>query len=345
MNKKKIGIMTFHRADNLGAVLQAYALQSALRENWNADAEIIDYLCPGVESDKKQGNGLKGLLLRVYYFWKHRSVEKFRDRYLILSEQCTTESVSEISEKYDAVVTGSDQVWNYACSGWDDTYFLDFVSGDKEKYSYAASIGNYRFAETERSHIQQLLKDFSRISVRENSAKKELENLGVQGIVQCPDPVILLTMERWKAIMSPRRYHQPYVFVYLIQEDVNVMRSAQAYAEAHHCKIISNKISPEFILRGGPDEFLSWICYAECVFTNSFHGTAFALIFNRPLCADVALVSGGINHRVKEILEIAGARHCIADQAAANVSVPNAQNALDMMRKEADSYLQSISEQ
>ena len=61
---KKIGIMTFHRADNLGAVLQAYALQTALKENWNTEAEIIDYQCSGVEGNKKKEKGLKGLLLQ-----------------------------------------------------------------------------------------------------------------------------------------------------------------------------------------------------------------------------------------------------------------------------------------
>ena len=107
----------------------------------------------------------------------------------------------------------------------------------------------------------------------------ELETLGTQGIVQCPDPVVLLPMERWKEVMPGRRCRQPYVFVYLIQQDVNVRRSARAYAEAHHCKIISNKTSPEFILHGGPGDFLSWICHAECVFTNSFHGTVFSVQF------------------------------------------------------------------
>ena len=339
---KKIGIMTFHRADNLGAVLQAYALQSAMKENWNAEAEIIDYECPGVEGDKKRGNGLKGLLLQMYYYWKHRSVERFRKEHLILSEQCGADTIRNVSEKYDAFVTGSDQVWNYECSGWDDAYFLDFVSGNQEKYSYAASIGNYRFAETEKPHVQQLLQGYSGISVREGSAQVELETLGAQGIVQCPDPVVLLPMERWKEVMPGRRYRQPYVFVYLIQQDVNVMRSARAYAEAHHCKIISNKTSPEFILHGGPGDFLSWICHAECVFTNSFHGTAFALIFNRPLYADTALVNGKVNHRVKEILETAGAQHCLAARMETDASIPNAQDALAQMRKTACGYLDRV---
>ena len=339
---KKIGIMTFHRADNLGAVLQAYALQSALKENWNTEAEIIDYQCAGVEGDRKRGKGLKGLLLQMYYFWKHRSVEKFRNQHLVLSDWCSAETIRKVSEKYDAFVTGSDQVWNYECSDWDDAYFLDFVPANKEKYAYAASIGNYRFAETEKQHVRQLLQGYSGISVREGSAQEELESLGVQQIVQCPDPVVLLPMERWMTIMPARRCRQRYVFVYLIQQDVNVMRNARAYAEAHHCKIISNKTSPEFILHGGPGDFLSWIYHAECVFTNSFHGTTFALLFDRPLAADIQLANGGVNYRVREMLECTDAMDCAISAQNSQGCTPNAGKALEKMRTEAFGYLASI---
>lgn len=339
---KKIGIMTFHRADNLGAVLQAYALQSAIREKINADAEIIDYQCSRVESDRKKVKGFKSLLLQMYYVWKHKSVEKFRKEHLILSERCSTESISEVAAKYDAFITGSDQVWNYECSGWDDAYFLNFVPVNKDKYSYAASIGNYCFTESEKQHVRKLLQDFSCISVREASARKELDSMGLERTILSPDPVVLLPMERWKKVMSPRRCRQRYVFVYLIQQDVNVMRSAIAYAEAHNCKIISNKNSLEFIINGGPEDFLSWIYYAECVFTNSFHGTAFALMFNRPLAADIQLVNGGINHRVLDMLECTGAVSCAISSEIGKAFTPDAQSVLGKMRSDAFDYLSSV---
>lgn len=340
---KKIGIMTFHRADNLGAVLQAYALQTALSEYCNAEIEIIDYQCSGVEDDKKNGNGLKGLMLQTYYFWKHSRMEKFRKEYLILSERCGAETIAKVSEKYDAFVTGSDQVWNYECSGWDDAYFLDFVPSNKEKYSYAASIGNYRFDNAEIQHVHQLLQDFSGLSVREWSACDVLETIGMKEIVQCPDPVVLLTMDRWKKIMATKRCRQRYIFVYMIQQDVNLMRSARAYAEIHQCKIISNKKSPEFILHCGPRDFLSWIYHAECVFTNSFHGTTFALLFNRPLAADIQLVDGGINCRVHEMLKCVDALDCVISDHHKLGCIPNSLDALEQLRMDAFVYLASIS--
>lgn len=339
---RKIAIITFHRADNLGAVLQSYALQKTLREKYSVDAEILDYRCSGVESNSTKHSGIKGLAMRGYRMWKHLGFQRFRQQYLLLSTACTKDNVRECAQQYDTFITGSDQVWNYECSGWDDGYFLDFVLAEKKKYSYAASIGNYRYLESEQRNIAVLLAGFQGISVREESAKKTLESMGVKNIDTHPDPVILLTEEHWKRIMSRRLCRQRYVFVYLIQQDVNVLRNAEEYAKKHGCKLINNKTSPEFILHGSPCDFLSWINYADCVFTNSFHGTAFSLLLNKSFAGDIALASGGINRRVKEILEYSGAQQCIIQEDRGEPCIPNAMEALNSMREKAYCYLEEI---
>lgn len=45
----RIGILTFHNANNYGAVLQAYCLQETLRRI-GFDVEIVDYRNPLIES-------------------------------------------------------------------------------------------------------------------------------------------------------------------------------------------------------------------------------------------------------------------------------------------------------
>lgn len=307
---KKIGIVTFHRADNLGAVLQAYALQTVLCDRFGVDAKIIDYRCPHIESDRRKSSGLKGLALQAYYYVKHRGFERFRRRWLKMSPSYTSDTVSNCTEDFDAFITGSDQVWNYECSGWDNRYFLDFVPENKQKYSYAASLGQYQFSDQERSLVQTLLSGYDGVSVREESAGKLIEPLYPGTVHLCADPVLLLPKEEWLSIMSPRPYVGKYVFVYTIVDSDDVIQCAQEYGRKHGYKVIFNKKSPEFILKGSPADFLSWIYHAECVFTNSFHGTAFSLLLERPLVAQTVCADNVVNKRVLEMLQRANATCC-----------------------------------
>lgn len=336
---EKFGILTYHRADNLGAVLQAYALQTALSV-CSAESQIIDYCCEKVDGTEVQCGGLKALVYKGYHFWKHIGFARFRKQFLNLSEEYTKKTVSKCVENYDGFITGSDQVWNYECSGWDDTYFLPFVS-DAKKYAYAASIGQYRFAVSEQEHVRKLLTDFSAISVREVSAQEHLHQFGVENVHVCPDPVMLLGAQQWKRLMSPRRTKKKYVFVYMIMHSEEVLRRAKEYAYSHGYQVICNKTSPEFILHGSPEDFLSWIFYAECVFTNSFHGTAFSLIFEKPFLAQTLCSDGRINGRVAEILKCVSVQQCAMEKAAEPLK-PEARSALELLQQKGYRYLDEI---
>lgn len=351
MEKQKFGIITFHNADNLGAVLQAYALQRTLEETCGVSAEVIEYYCPAIEATKKATHDkslisrLKAVPKQIYYGIKHSGFEKFRRKFLKRSgEAYTAQTIAQCVSRYDAFITGSDQVWNPECSGWDDTYFLDFVPAEKKKYAYAASLGSYHYPALEQERYRKLLDRFNSISVREGSAVAELQKLGIEGAQVCPDPVFLLPAERWREITVKRLYAGRYVLVYLVQQDVNVMHSAAEYAKKHGCKIISNKKSIEFILHNSPGEFLSWIYHADCVFTNSFHGTAFSLIFNKPLAADIATHNSRINNRVQEILAAVGAEKCIITKETWAAQPADVLEKIGLLRRRAMNYLQSICE-
>lgn len=308
-NGWQVGVLTYHNADNLGAVLQGYALQRFLNRLDNVSARIVDYRCPVVEGTKRiHGKGIKGLCkavpMNAYYKVKGAGFRKFRRQHLQLTDcSYTPDSVKTLASRFDLLITGSDQVWNLRCSGDDWAYFLDFADEHTKKCSYAASLGNYRFGQEDGERAAQLLNRLDRISVREQSAAQELERLGIPGAQVHLDPVFLLSQQEWLKAAKGRMLKEKYIFVYLIQDDVNVMRAAESYAKKHGCKLISNKRSTQFILHGGPGEFLSWVYHAEAVFTNSFHGTAFSVIFEKPLCADIALRSGEKNMRVLELLE------------------------------------------
>ena len=93
-----------------------------------------------------------------------------------------------------------------------------------------------------------------------------------------------------------------------------MLTSAKKYAKENECDIIINKKSVEFILNNAPDHFLWWIENAEAVFTNSFHGTAFSIIFEKLLGADIILKNGKHNNRIEELLDSAGLKECIISE-------------------------------
>lgn len=344
----RTGILTFHDADNQGAVLQAYALQSALRRIPDVLPEIIHYRCEAVEATKKitvkcLRDAMKAIPMMVYYAIKHRGFQTFRKKYLELSSsRYSRATIGRAAEAYDVYITGSDQVWNLGCSGNDSTYFLDFVSEKKRRSSYAASMGNCQYGPQERQTIADELKKFDYISVREGSSIGKLEQMGISGAQVHLDPVFLLNRQEWLPVMSRRLLREKYVFVYLIQEDVNVFAAARDYAQKHGCKIISNKTSLKYILNGSPSDFLSWIYYAEAVFTNSFHGTAFSVLFGKKLGADVELRSGGVNNRICELLQTVHGEACMFCDDNWNVSDEFDEALLTKQIHTAEGYLRLI---
>ena len=298
---KKIGILTYHKANNLGAVLQAYALQHKLLQISQVDnVEIIDY-DNGIFVEKIKNNSIKSVFKNIYYKIKNKGFTKFRQKYLNLSDSYTLDTINKSNDVYDIFITGSDQVWNLSCSGNDYNYFLNFTNKDKVKISYAASIGIYEFKEDERKKLHEILNSFDMISIRENNSLRQFDFIDKE-IRVVPDPVFLLNKNEWEEIIPKRIIKQDYILVYLIQDDINVMKNAERYAKENNLKLISNKKSIEFILNNSPEKFLSWIKYAKCIFTNSFHGTAFSLIFEKDFYSDIQLIGGKINNRIYDLL-------------------------------------------
>jgi len=327
---KKAGILTFHRADNVGAVLQGFALIIYLNSNFCVKSEIIDYRCEKIEETRYFGNGnfVKSLVLGIYYKLKRIGFDKFRNKYLVTSgTKYDKFNIRSNELDYDCIVTGSDQIWNLECSGNDYIYFIDFPYAGK-RLSYAPSLGNANYCEKELDKIHNLLNAFDGISLRETTALKQLDFLE-KSVSILPDPVFLLNVNEWSKLCKKRR-NCDYIFVYLIQDDLNVVNCATKYAEEHNLRIISNKKSLDYIIRNSPLTFLEFIYNANAVFTNSFHGTAFSMIFNKKLAVDVELRNGNINHRINDILNESGLTYCIINS---NKYEPKSANGNEWIRK------------
>ena len=305
MNNKKVGIITVHRNVNYGANLQAFASCKFIN-NAGYNAEIIDYYPPEIDKD----NYLFSWLKLSYDHGKSKSVlhnlklitalalsapEKnkrlksfysFRKNHCRLSPEYT--SFEEIQNgNYTDVVCGSDQVWNPDITdGIRSLYFGD-VNGATNKISYAASLGRASYNESEEKKVAELIRKMDYVSVREEKSIDYIKNISGKDVVGVCDPVFLLPEEEYEKIAKPLKAKKPYLLVYSVINNQDMLRSAKKYAEQNGLTLVEicpNKKRSENHIQfteKSPEEFLGAIKNAEIVVTNSFHGTAFSLIFQK----------------------------------------------------------------
>lgn len=314
----RIGILTFHNSRNYGAVMQAYALVQTL-EGMGYTAEVIDYSCPKIQKDLDSLIKGKNMVKNFFYLKKKDEFDSFNKRYLHLSS-LGAKRIDNKLEEYDVLITGSDQVWNKSITGNDGVYFLRDV--ERCKISYAASCGDgVDLTEQDAQNI----KTFDAVSVRENILRDKLTSFGVESVTVC-DPTILAGKETFSRFARTRLCKDRYVFVFMIWKSEKLMENATRFADSKGMKVISNKDCVRFLFHSRPTDFVSWIANADCVFTNSFHGTVFSLLFHRPFISSVVKPNGKINTRVQELLTIVGCSNNILsdeNQQIKTVDVPD----------------------
>lgn len=327
----KIGILTFHRASNYGAVLQAYALSEVVRE-FEPDTEIIDYYCPEVEMCHYPKNVFKRqkfLSACIHYYGKCKKYgifESFRGRKLKLSEKYTRENIAFASGKYDLFISGSDQVWSKKYSGMDTTYLLDFEKDSAKKYSYAASFGFTSFPEGTKETYESLLKRFSAVSVREKSAEELMKNeCGIDAFMSL-DPTLILDREKWRKFAKLPDRSKKYILIYHVQPPVSLINYAKKLSAETGYEIVylnSSYTSHRELNHArfsSPEEFVGWFLNAEYVLTNSFHGTAFSVIFHKNLVVELK-TKLSTNTRSRDLLAICGLGARVLDPKTMKVSL------------------------
>lgn len=292
MRNIKIAILTFHRAINYGAILQAYALQRALII-LGYDVEILDYRNDLIEKSYYSPLGsskkTKGIIKSLLYFNVQRARNKafnhFRKNMIVSNKKYNRRTISETA--YDYYITGSDQVWNLKCTNYDPVYFLNFVSADK-RVSYAASLGKYKDIIDSYDQFYGFLRDFKWISVRENAGRELLKNKVDKNMYIDVDPTFLLKREEWDKLAMKSKLND-YVLIYSVNLNMDVLTVGRKIKKEKGKKLLiltlRNKpiklLENEILLqKSSPEEFLGLIKDANCVVTNSFHGTAFSIIFN-----------------------------------------------------------------
>lgn len=251
------------------------------------DVEVIDYRPrKAVEAYNKHlfGRG-KPRLRNAVLFAKMRW---FLKRNLKLSSQKVYDGklLKQFSHSYDAVICGSDEVWNInSFRGFDPAFFLDFVDKTQaKKSSYAASFGFTSTLEPKANAIASLLQEFSCISVRDSNSKTIASEICSNKISKVLDPTFLI-QEHYSTLIQPIHLKRKYILIY---GGVNKDESKIIYtlAQKLDLDIISIgsqvKVANRIILDVDPTEWLSFFKSAEFIFTEFYHGTIFSIIFKKP---------------------------------------------------------------
>lgn len=309
---KSIAILTFVNADNYGALLQCYALQTYIEKN-GFKCDVINYY-PKYLKDKyepyiglystysyyKRCN-IKYVALRAIKAWfgnlsylkrkkYHNSFANFRKNFIHLTKLCKSYSdVYDISKKYDAIVVGSDQVWNKRITGgkFDDVFFLKNINTTCN-FSYAASAGSDIAKENIKEFIE-LLKNLDYISVREPSLCCQINKfLEVNRAFNTLDPVFLISKDEWTDIIPKLKKEKPYIFVYNVSSNDTLKyyefvkslaskKSMEIYEIGRKQQIKNSR----FFGNASPEVFLCLLQNADLVFSTSFHATALSIIFEK----------------------------------------------------------------
>jgi len=304
----RIAILTFQDAKNYGAMLQAFALKKVVSKFANAD--IINYYNPYFHKNVSLKNVKSLIKYMVNFKTNHKKNNRFLtflNAYLVdNSPYIYKDKLYTISKNYDIYIVGSDQVWNLSCSGNDRAYFLDFVETEK-KISYAASFGSDTIENIE--EISCYLRQFHRISVREKSAKFIIEDLISSSIVSVVlDPTFLISKEQWANEFN-LTFRKEYVLVYEVLVGDKLFNSAIEFARQSNLKVIciTNtdrlRMGAKVIKDAGPKEWLSLFAGAAYVFTNSFHGLAFSINFEKQFYIELLPPPSTTNARIIELME------------------------------------------
>lgn len=304
----KIGIVTYHRTNNYGAVMQALATRFVIEEMGH-EVYYVDYwpdyhrekyaIFPKTKFAKmswlRKANFL--LLLFLHYKTKKKRIENFEKFFqTYIYPYCRP-----IDDTYDVVIYGSDQIWRKqkALGSYNPFYFGDNNIKTKQNISYAASMGILPDNDADKAKVKKLVSHLDRISVREEGLRQLLLSLGFENVSLSLDPTLLLTSMEWNKFLPTETYSgQRYALVYIMGPNAFDMNEVKKFTDSNGLKLIvlrgyaTTKETDTNITSAGPYEFIRLIKNAEYVFSTSFHGLAFSIIYEKEFLTSFMSNSG-----------------------------------------------------
>lgn len=319
----KVGLLTFHRAENYGAALQAYALAQQLNRMQGVEAEFIDYRCRAIERAydfpalpklrKEKKNWFTALRKNRLLREKKRKFESFLKERLPLGPQAVSEADKPaLEERYGLIMTGSDQIFSaHHTHGVDPFYcYRKSPACRSTVVSYAASAGDIDEFIKGYAAFEKTLGAYDRLSVREKELAQVLEALVRVPVSVQADPTLLLEASEWEKLCrpyakAPRKYLLWYDVTYNKEAGILAQRLARekGLTLVHFDQHLAYDKKTVYAADAGPEEFLWLIRNAAFVVTSSFHGTVFSVLFEKDFVSVLPKVRGS---RLKNILETIG---------------------------------------
>lgn len=301
------GILTFYWADDYGAMLQTYALKAYLEKQGEV-VEIIPYAplklrgryqLLAVQAVYRKGKwkcyrDLKSFCWRMcfikHFLKRRKAMSQFRKQYL--TEEKPIEKIQKLRMgSYDNVFVGSDQVWNSRITfGLDDAYMGNIKEKNQCRWiAYGASFGKDKPPMQEwRKLKKDLSENFFAVSLREKEAADFTGWLLGGPVADVLDPVLLLEKEAWEAVEQYPR-EKEYIFFYATEMQEFMSRFAEKLSRISGCPILQfsgpykkkQERGAMHYMDVEPEAFIGYLHHATYVITNSFHGLAFSVLFEK----------------------------------------------------------------
>ena len=329
----KVDVITRHSVPNYGSLLQTYATQKAV-ERLGHEAQIINYTRYEERYENLATTLIMGkrweknvILKFIYKIIQTPNYKKMYERFEEYRKNLIKETAKEYGNleelekdlpKADVYCSGSDQIWGkIGTVAYDEAYFLEFAK-HKKCISYASSFGKTDLSEVLQQNLNKLLSKYSKILVREKSAKDILLKNNINNVEQVVDPTLLLRQREWNELANECNKEKKfkYVLIYQLHNNKQFDEYAKKFAKNKKMKLL--RISPSLyhITRNGKliylptiSEFLWYFKNADYILTDSFHATVFSIIFNKQFIDVLPLNKTGT--RIESILELLGIQNKI----------------------------------
>ena len=356
----KIGIVTYHRTNNYGAVMQALATRFVLEEMGH-EVYYVDYwpdyhkemyaLFPSKKFFKFSLRKKIAFLLSLikYYPSKKSRIENFEKFF----QKHIYPYCRPVDDTYDVVIYGSDQIWRKqkALGTYNPFYFGKNNIKTQRHISYAASMGILPDNDADKAKVKELVSHLDKISVREEELRQLLLSLGYKDVTLSLDPTLLLNSEQWDRFLPTEPYKgKRYILVYMLRSDVFDLEGIKKFADDQDLQLFilngyaNSEETESNLTSAGPYEFIRLIKNAEYVFTTSFHGMVFSILYCKQFFASFKKNAG----RATSLLEQLGLSDRLLPvqseipQSFAKIDYEEVRKKLQVKRSESLKYLTEI---